>query len=300
MIIPQGFPKLPPSFEFDTEVLQSTDGEHGLFFNWFKKKNKTPKRALLVIHGQGEHGGRYQHFAHYLEGQYDWILAPDLRGHGRSEGVRGHVDSFDEYVDDALLAYETLKSRLPEGTEIDWFGHSMGGTITLRAILCRPHSNIRNYILSAPCLDLKVKVPVVKDVAARLLYRVWGSLQMETGLDPFRLTHDAAVVNAMKRDQLHHTKATPAFYLSFKKAMEELRETEAEIMLKSDTRILFQLAGEDMIVSTEAAEAFFKKLRHQKKTEIIYHGLFHEIYNEISKDGVFHDLNEWLNEGNAT
>ena len=295
MIIPQGFPSIPNSFEYDTEVLQSTDGEHGIFFNWFKKKNTTPKRALLMIHGQGEHGGRYQHFVHFLQDHYDVFLAPDLRGHGRSEGIRGHVDSFDEYSDDALLAFETLKSRLPPNAIIDWFGHSMGGTVTLRSVSYRANLPVRNFILSAPCVGLTVKVPLVKDLAAKLLANVWGSLQMETGLNPAVLSHDPAVTNAILKDQLHHKKATSRFYLGFMDAMAKLREAR-DFRFPADSRVLFQLAGDDKIVSTEDAKEFFSHLNHVKKKEIIYPGLYHEIYNEISKEAVFQDLTEWLDQ----
>lgn len=297
MIRPQGFPDLPPEFEYDTEVVESTDGEHSIFLNWFKKRSGTPKKALLIIHGQGEHGGRYQHFPHYLKDEYDLILAPDLRGHGRSEGIRGHVETFDEYVDDALLAWEILVSRMPENAVCDWFGHSMGGTITLRAFHYQSSIHARNLILSAPCLDLSVQVPLAKDLAARLLVHVWGSLALGTGLKSEKLSHDPAVVSNVRTDQLNHTKATPSFYLSFKEAMDEVSATDLRI--PASTRILFQVAGEDEIVSTPSAERYFEeKLHAEHKRIICYPGLYHEIYNELTKDHVFQDLVEFLKEGN--
>ena len=295
MIVPAGFPKLPSSFEYETEVLQSTDGENGIFLNWFKKKNTTPKRTLMIIHGQGEHGGRYQHFPHYLQDQYDVILAPDLRGHGRSEGIRGHVETFDEYVDDALLAWDALGTRIPKNATRDWFGHSMGGTVSLRAFSYQQNLEARNLILSSPCLDLTVEVPLVKRVAANLLSKIWGSLQMETGLDPKTLSHDPAVVEAIIKDQLHHTKATPQFYLSFVETMAKLRESE--IRFNPATRVLFQIAGEDLIVSREAAEKFFDQMKHELKKKVVYTGLFHEIFNETSKENVFEDLITFIKEG---
>jgi len=289
MIIPDGFPGVPPGFEYDTEIVESADGEHSLFFNWFRKKGVEPRTGLLIVHGQGEHGGRYQHFPHYLADAYDLFLAVDLRGHGRSEGVRGHVEHFDEYMDDARVAWDALGKKV---FIRDWFSHSMGGAVTLRSIQESSDLGIRNLILSAPCVGLTVEVPVVKEVAARLLSRVWGSLQLGTGLDAEVMSHDPAVASAIRRDSLHHTKATPRFYLSFVEAMERLRTTSISIPPK--TRVLFQLAGDDRVVSTTASEAVFEKLNHPDKTKIVYPGFYHEIFNEPEKERVFGDWKNWM------
>jgi alpha-beta hydrolase superfamily lysophospholipase len=295
MRIPEGYPKLPAEFDYETEVLASVDGEHDIFLNVFRKRGVKPERALLVVHGQGEHGARYQHFAHFLGSHYQLIVALDLRGHGRSEGIRGHVEHFDEYCDDVLLAWDALGKRAGSGVPLDWFAHSMGGTITLRTLQLRPEPGISNLILSAPGVDLTVQVPWIKDAAARLLAGIWGSLQMETGLDPAELSHDPAVVAAIKKDSLHHTKATSKFYLGFMEAMRELRD--ADLRIPSSTRVLLQLAGEDRIVSTPAAEVLFDQLKHSRKEKVVYPGLFHEIYQETGKEKVFADWVAFLERG---
>lgn len=293
MRIPQGFPKLPADWEYETEVHESLDREHALFFNVFRKATPAPvKRALLIVHGQGEHGARYQHFPHYLKSQYDLMIAPDLRGHGRSEGIRGHVDSFDEYVDDVFLAWDLLRARVPEGTPCDWFGHSMGGLITLRTFLFRPELDAKRVVVSAPLLGVKVPVPLYKDLAARLLSRVWGSLQMDTALDANHISTDAHVVEAYRSDQLNHGKATPNFYLSMMDTIQSVMT--ADFRFPSATEFLLQLAGEDEIVDSEASKQFFDRLYHEKKKLIVYPGLRHEIYNELTKEKVFQDWIDWM------
>ena len=294
MIIPHGFPQFPLSFEYETEVHESLDGEHSIFFNIFRKRGVVPKRALLIIHGQGEHGGRYQHFAHYLGDDYDLIVAPDLPGHGRSEGIRGHVERFDEYVDDALLAWTWLQKQVPVSCKLDWFGHSMGGLVSLRTFLYRNDLNADHLIISSPLIGLKVEVPVAKVLAAKLISKVWGSLQMDTGLDATKVSRDENVVEAYLKDRLNHSIATPKFFFSMKSAMEGLIASDLRIHEK--TRVLFQLAGEDEIVDTSSAKDFFERFKHEDKKMIVYPGLYHEIFNETVKENVFEDLKGWLHQ----
>ena len=291
-MMPQGFPPFPLSFEYETEVHESLDGEHSVFFNVYRKRGVVPQRALLIIHGQGEHGGRYQHFAHYLGEEYDLIVAPDLRGHGRSEGIRGHVERFDEYVDDALLAWDWIRKQVPETCRLDWFGHSMGGLVSLRSFLYRQDLRASHLIISSPLLGLKVPVPFVKLAAAKVLSRVWGSLQMPTGLDASFVSRDQNVVDAYLKDRLNHAVATPRFFFSMKEAMENL--ISSDLHLPAETRLLFQVAGEDEIVDAEAARGYFSGIRHEDKKLIVYPGLYHEIFNETVKENVFDDLKAWL------
>jgi alpha-beta hydrolase superfamily lysophospholipase len=294
MIIPQGFPSIPTDFEYETEVHESLDGEHTIFFNVFRKKGVTPKRALMIIHGQGEHGGRYQHVPHYLGEDYDLIVAPDLRGHGRSEGIRGHVDRFDEYVDDALLAWNWLQKQVPVNCKMDWLGHSMGGLVSLRAFLYRQDLNADHLIISSPLIGLKVPVPMVKVVAAKVVSKFFGALQMQTGLDATKVSRDPNVVDAYLKDRLNHSIATPKFFFSMKEAMEGL--VSSDLRIHEKTRVLFQLAGEDEIVDTGAAKDFFERLHHEDKKVIVYPGLYHEIYNELVKENVFDDLKNWIHQ----
>lgn len=294
MIVPHGFPAVPDSFEYETEVHESLDGQHAIFFNIFRKKGVTPKRAMLIVHGQGEHGGRYQHFSHYLGDDYDLIVAPDLRGHGRSEGIRGHVERFDEYVDDALLAWSWLQKKVPVSCKMDWFGHSMGGLVSLRAFLYRQDLNADHLIISSPLLGLKVPVPLVKQIAAKVVSKFFGALQMATGLDSKKVSRDENVVDAYNRDCLNHGIATPSFFFSLKDAMATLHESDLRIYEK--TRVLFQLAGEDEIVDTGAAKDFFERMKHEDKKVIVYPGLYHEIYNELVKENVFDDLKNWIHQ----
>lgn len=299
MLQPKNFPGLPQDFVYDTDVRESLDHENTIFFNIFKKKTETFKRGLLMVHGHGEHGGRYLHFPHYMHSQYDYFVAIDLRGHGRSEGTRGHVGHFDEYVDDLFLGLQYLKEKLGESTPVDLFAHSMGGLVALRAFLKQPHLQVQNVVISAPLLGLSFPIPTLKELSGRVLAKVWPTFQMETGLDPKKVSHDLEVVKTYQEDRLVHSKATPAFYFGMLDAVKELQGEQNHqregLQIPDTVKILFQVPLEDGIVSAPAALTFFeKRLRSSQKTLKTYPGFFHEIYNEVQKDLIFQDWIDWL------
>src|SRR5262249_38513348 len=121
---PKGFPSLPEGFISETETFAGADPTLQLFGVLHRpahaqpESKKRPHRLVVVIHGYGEHGGRYLHLPHFLKQTYDSFYCLDLRGHGRSEGLRGHVERFDHYVADVALTIRRLEERysdLPGG-----------------------------------------------------------------------------------------------------------------------------------------------------------------------------------------
>ena len=218
---PKGFPDLPQGWESDWETFAASDGGLQLFAVTHRDRStgipaERARRAMLVIHGMGEHGGRYFHFPHYLQNAVSAVHCIDLRGHGRSEGLRGHIERFEQLTDDVALSvrrfYEQGVKRHGEGFELHVFGHSLGGHLVLRTAFLHSDLPAASYAISSPFLGIKVEVPVVKEFAAKMLSRVWGSLQMATALDAGLLSHDPEVIAAYREDRLVHDKMTPRFY----------------------------------------------------------------------------------------
>src|SRR6185436_3889565 len=110
----------------------------------------------------GEHGGRYPHVPHYLNSVVDGVYCFDHRGHGRSGGIRGHVEKFDHYIKDAALAITRLEKQLKERfqqIEIHLLGHSMGGLIALLTLFSHTLLPVRSVTISAPLLGIRVPTP---------------------------------------------------------------------------------------------------------------------------------------------
>lgn len=298
---PQGFPGLPTDWESDWQTLPSADGVLKLFLAaHHSKRSLTDKewngprgRALLIAHGLGEHGGRYLHFPHFMKDTVDSVFCLDHRGHGRSEGLRGHVDRFDQYTDDlaSMIGHleKQLKSRF-EKPEIHVLGHSLGGLITLRALYLYPHLPLSSVTLSAPLFKIRFQLPAVKKVTAIALSKLWGSLHLDSEMNPCQLSHDPAVVEAYRMDRLVHSKGTPRLYTEMLAAFSDTLKRDSG--LKHPIQFLVPL--EDQIVDTDVTLDYFRRLKHREKTLRTYEGFYHESFNEIGKEKAFQDVKSWI------
>jgi acylglycerol lipase len=257
------------------------------FENW-----KDP-RCLVIFHGFGEHGGRYLHFPHYVQSVVSSVYCLDHRGHGRSEGLRGHVDRFDLYAEDAILAIkrvdEQLKKRFGK-SEIHLLGHSLGGLVALRAIFLQSDLPLASVSISAPLLGVKVEVPKIKKWGSKILAKVWGSVHFTSEIDPRDLSHDKGVVETYITDRLVHKKVTPLFFEGLQAAIQDTIRRDSGI--HSPIQMLIPL--QDQVVNAEASLQFFRDLKWRDKLLKTYPNFFHEPFNEIGKEQVFEDLIQWI------
>lgn len=292
-IQPKNFPGLPKNWVSEWETFAASDGALQLFAVTHHSEDWKGYRALVVFHGLGEHGGRYLHVPHYVQSAVDAVYCLDHRGHGRSEGLRGHVERFELYADDAALAISRLDSSLRKRfghSEIHVLGHSMGGLIALRTLFKHAQLPIHSVTISAPLLGVRVPVPYLKKLSAYALSRIWGSLQMATDLDARLVSHDLDVVEAYQSDRLVHKKVTPRFFT-------ELQGVLADTVKRTDGfsyPLQMLLPLQDQIVDPDTALEFFRALKVADKSLKTYPDFYHEPFNEIGKEQVFEDLITWI------
>lgn len=239
-------------------------------------------RVLLAFHGLGEYGGRYLHFPHFLKGVVNAVICPDHRGHGRSEGLRGHVEDFDDYVNDAIASVRRLDERLRTrfgSSEIHLLGHSMGGLIALRALLADTDLPVRSAIISAPLLGIKMPVPPLKRAAAKVISMIWGSFQLASDLDVTQLSHDENVQEAYLSDELVHTKLTPSAFFALEKAMTDTRTSSVRSKtIRAPMLMLVPLS--DQIVDPDPSLQFYSSIHCTGKKLVTLPGFRHEPFNE--------------------
>lgn len=297
VVQPRGFPGLPEGWISEWETFQSSDGNLQLFgvLHHLEPWEPSPlaHRLLLVLHGLGEHGGRYLHVPHFVRSAVGAVYCLDHRGHGRSEGLRGHIERFDLFADDVAYTVKRLEEQLLKRfgkAEIHLLAHSLGGHVALRTLFLHPDLPLHSATVTSPFLGIKAKVPAVKKFAGLALARVWGSLQLSTGLDAALVSRDPEVVHAYRTDRLVHDKMTPRFFVLNQAAMDDTLSRDSGI------RVPLQMIVSmgDGIVDEQKSLRFFKNLQHRDKQLKAVPDLYHEPLNEPEKDRVFADVTAWI------
>ncbi|MDI6870866.1 MAG: lysophospholipase [Bacillota bacterium] len=249
-----------------------------------------PKGLVAIVHGVGEHSGRHRRLAEFLVDRGYEVLLHDLRGHGRTDGLRGHVDRFEDYTDDLRALVDVRNFPGPAFV----LGHSLGGLIA--AAFAQSYSNrLTGFILSSPCLKLRVVPPRWKQWLARQLHPVIPHLQLSSWLRPEALAHDRRVVAAYRADPLCFGQVTLQWYMELVRKMAEVNQRASSTTLPA----LVLQAGDDALVDPEGIRDFFARLGSQDKKLVVYDGAYHEIFNEDCQAQAREEVAAWLDAHSA-
>lgn len=271
-------------FEFERNT---TDGLSLYFQDWHTEQEQ--KGVICLVHGLGEHTGRYLHWVEWLNQAGYSVVSYDLRGHGKSGGVRGHVSSFDDYADDTNLLLTEAKNRYPH-TKVFLYGHSLGAIIVAYYVL-KMKPQLSGVILSA----LSIKTPLQEQKGKILLAKVIGSvlpkLSMKSGLDPKTISRDPEVVSRYIHDPLVHDQITTGFGKSSINALVYLDQNVSEWTLP----VLIMHGEMDKLGYAEGSREFASKIKGDCTLKI-WPGLVHEVHNEPENKQVFEFLRKWLDD----
>ena len=243
------------------------------------------RATVCLVHGQGEHIGRYNHVARVFADAGLTLLGCDARGHGRSGGPRGHTPSYAHLLNDV----DRLLSKAEAGRPAFLYGHSMGGNIVLQYGLSRSGA-VRGVIATAPWLRLRFQPPAFKRFLARVMPYVLPGLTVPNGLKVDGLSRDPAVVRAYVEDPLVHDRISAMLGGSVIRAGEEALARAGDFRLP----LLLMHGADDPILDPAATEAFFRAVPGPDKTLHIWPGLRHEIHNEPEQVKVLNELVDWV------
>ena len=201
-------------------------------------------RTLVIVHGYGEHGGRYLARARtFVDAGYR-VVIPDVRGHGRSGGPRGHVDRFDRYLDDLAIVVDAAAPK-----RLSLLGHSHGGLIVAAALTAGRTYGADRVGLSSPFLGLGLNPPAWKVKAAALLSKLGPRVSLPSEIKPSDVSRDPAVVAAYSTDPLNHHVNNARWYTEAMAAIDRCFERAAAVTVPT----LVMQAGADKLVSPAAA-----------------------------------------------
>ncbi|MEO5904004.1 MAG: lysophospholipase [Gemmatimonadaceae bacterium] len=246
--------------------------------------------VVAFVHGISEHSGRYGYLVERLTTEGFAVAALDNRGHGRSGGVHGHIDSWSEYREDvhAFLRYTSAHfMRLP----LFLYGHSLGALIASDFVIFHPQG-LDGVILSGHPLQPTGAAKPYLVLIARILSRYKPLIALPLGVADDALSRDPSVVKAFAADPLVHRKVTARWGVETLEAIDRVRARAGEIQLP-----LFVLhGGADRVNSPEGSEELFRLVSSTDKQLRIYPGGFHEPHNDLDRELVLSDVIEWLNE----
>jgi len=266
-------------------ALRTPDGETLALHDW--PADGAPARGVvLLVHGIGEHAGRYRHVAARLNGWGFAVQAADHYGHGASSGPRGGLPSVMRLVDDLAQVVDAVRASHP-GIPLVLLGHSLGGLVAA-SFVARAVRPVDALVLSSPGLDPGLSA--FQKLLVAVLSRVAPGLRVDNGLDDNYLSHDRAVVQALRDDPLCHHRigARLARFLAEEGAVVQAAAPHWTV----PTLLLY--AGDDHFVKPAASRAFAASVPASSISATCYPGLYHEIFNERDAEPVFAALRHWL------
>lgn len=267
--------------------LSAADGTPLFVADWPIDPAPAAREGIVLMHGLGEHCGRYAHVARFFNDCGYSVRTYDHRGHGRSGGARGDVPDAETLLQDANIVVGDFARNLAAPPLL--LGHSMGGTFAAY-YATRALSPLGGLILSSPALRIRLTG------AQKLLLQVLGAVApgfgIPNGLKSRYLSHRQEVVEAYDGDPLVHPKISARLLRAMLEAIVFAQGHASALRVKT----LLVVAGEDRLVDASGSEAFFSKLGPGVGAMHAYPGYYHELFNEVEAGRVFDDISAWLGE----
>ena len=273
---------------FDEGFFTSGDG---LRLYWRSDlPQQQPRAHVALVHGYGDHTGRYLPTIEALVGSGYAVHSFDYRGHGRADGRRGYCEAWPDYLLDLSAFWGRVRAAAGD-SKIFLLGHSHGGLMAVHQ-WSQGLPGLSGLILSSPFFKLAITPARVKLFAARMLARVLPWAPIPTELQPEQLSRDEAVQRAAREDPLYNRIATPRWFAEAALAQERVMEIAGRLR----TPLLLLSGAEDSVAKVETQRAFFDAAGSQDKRYKAYPGMRHEPLNELGREQVFQDISNWISE----
>ncbi|MCT2535154.1 lysophospholipase [Aquibacillus koreensis] len=262
-------------------------GEAELYYRIIKPTSR-PKAKVIVVHGHGDHsGGLYNLLNSLIEHQFS-VYALDLRGHGKSTGIRGFIRNWGEYRGD-LEAFRNIVDQEDSDLPVFLIGHSLGGIVCLDYALAF-QENIAGIITIAPAVSYEMKWG--EKILVSIMSRIKPDYTIEDTTNGHLLTKDPKKAGQFSTDPLRHNTITPGLgrgvIMTIKNVMNQANTIQVPLLL--------QLGVDDNITPPGKLRQFFSMVGTTDKLKIEYEGMRHRPFDDIGKENFLNDMIKWLDE----
>lgn len=252
------------------------------------KPDAEPRAVVALVHGVGEHSGRYMNVVGPLVEDGYAVYSFDQRGHGRSAGTRVHINRWAEYRDDLATFLASVAEQEP-GRPVVIYGHSMGSLVVLDYLLQNP-SGLAGAIISGVALQPAGVGSPAMIAMARVLTHVTPKLSVSLGIEAEALTRDPEALAAYHADELVTGRATVRWGTESLDTVERIKSGMAGIRLP----VLVVHGGDDRLNMVAGAHALVDALCLEDKTLRVYPGVYHEPHNDLGHEQLAADVTSWL------
>ena len=266
------------------ETFQGAGGLELYYQSWHPPASA--KAVLVVVHGHGGHSGIFTKSIEYLVDRNYAVYSFDLRGHGRSPGQRGYINSWAEYREDLAAFLEFVQTK-EVGRSLFLIGQSLGGTIALDYVLREPQQ-LQGLILMSPALGLNISP--IKLLIGRMLSRIRPHFALDAGIDMSTGSRNPEVVMANARDPLRHSQGTARLATELLQTIDWVN-THADRLQVS---LLMLHGGADRVTPIQSSRIFFARATIADKEMHEYPDSYHELHDDLNYLEVLADINNWL------
>lgn len=272
----------------EREFFHLSDDKINLYFREIVPECRI-EAVVCLVHGLGDHSGWFKDLLNFFANSNFAVLTFDLRGHGKSDGKRGHIPSYEALMKDISLLLNIAKRNF-NGVPIFLYGHSFGGNQVLNYTL-RYCPDISGIIVSAPWLKLYSNPSKIKLYFTFLMSKIRPSFIVDNVVEGSNLSHNPDISVNQKNDPLVHNFVSASLFTNAYKAGEWAIDNASNL----DIPLLLFHGDSDKITSHVASEAFIKKAPSNLATFKLWKGLYHSLHNEISNRDIFINILNWIN-----